>query len=381
MVKKPRFALRLKYLIEDEDRHGNIRIYVRLPGRSKIRIRGFPGSADFMAAYQDAVSGLNSSGAPAAPKRSPARYGTLTWLCSDYYQSGEFKILDSRTQRIRRNTLEKICDVHGDKLVSAVEVRHIQRIQDERAPKIEAANSVVKILRQVFARAVAIGLIKHNPAREVKYLHNGSTGFHTWTMEEIAQFQAHHPIGSKARLAMTLLLYTGQRRSDVVTFGRQHVREGRLHFTQVKNRSRYPVELKIPVAPELRKVLDATKNNHLQFLVTEWGKPFSSNGFGNKFRRWCDEAGLHHCSAHGLRKACATILAEMGCSDKEIMAVTGHRSTKQVGCYTRGADQGIMATKAMKRLTSALSEDNIVPLDTEVASGGTLSASNPLKIL
>lgn len=378
-MKKPRFALRLKYLIEDVDRHGNIRIYVRLPGWPKVRIRGLPGSAEFMAAYQDAVCGQAPNAAPASPKRLPARYGTFRWLCSDYYQSGEFKILDSRTQRIRRNTLEKICEVHGDKLVSAVEVRHLQRIQDERAPKIEAANSVVKILRQVFARAVVIGLIKHNPAREVKYLHNGSTGFHTWTMQEIATFQAHHPIGSKARLAMTLLLYTGQRRSDVVTFGRQHIREGHLHFTQVKNRSRYPVELKIPVAPELRKVLDGTKNDHLQFLVTEWGKPFSSNGFGNKFRKWCDEAGLGHCSAHGLRKACATILAEMGCSEKEIMAITGHRSAKQVSVYTRDASQGVLAKSAMRRLSKALSEDGIVPLETGVAAGGTLPARKPLK--
>jgi hypothetical protein len=60
----------------------------------------------------------------------------------------------------------------------------------------------------------------------VAYLKGKPGGFHSWTREEVEQFEARHLIGTKARLAMALLLYTGQRRSDVVLFGRQHVRDG-----------------------------------------------------------------------------------------------------------------------------------------------------------
>ena len=61
-----------------------------------------------------------------------------------------------------------------------------------------------------------------------------SKGFHCWTDEEIAQFEAHHPIGSKPRLALALLLYTGQRRGDVIRIGRQHIRDGVLLIVQQK---------------------------------------------------------------------------------------------------------------------------------------------------
>lgn len=85
------------------------------------------------------------------------------------------------------------------------------------------------------------------------YLKSGSEGFHSWTIEEVRQFEERHAVGSKARLALALLLYTGQRRSDVVGFGRQHMKQGWPTFTQVKNRRRKPVTLSIPVRPELNR--------------------------------------------------------------------------------------------------------------------------------
>ncbi|MEI9901164.1 MAG: hypothetical protein WDN31_14625 [Hyphomicrobium sp.] len=61
-----------------------------------------------------------------------------------------------------------------------------------------------------------------------------SKGHHTWTSEELEQFEARHPIGTKARLAFGLLIYTGVRRSDVVRLGRQHVRDGWLKFYRLQ---------------------------------------------------------------------------------------------------------------------------------------------------
>jgi len=124
--------------------------------------------------------------------------------------------------------------------------------------------------------------------------------------EEVAQFEEHHQIGTKARLAMALALFTGQRRADLVELGPSKLKvvggQEWLAFTQVKNRKKKPVRLEIPIIPELREIIDATETGQKTFLVTHFGKPFTSNGFGNKFREWCNEAGLPHCSAHGLRK-------------------------------------------------------------------------------
>jgi integrase len=160
-----------------------------------------------------------------------------------------------------------------------------------------------------------------------------------------------------------------------VRFGRQHVRNGWLKFTQHKNRRAKPVTLEIPIVGELQRVIDESPCGDPTFLVTQFGRPFAAAGFGNKFRRWCDEAGLRHCSAHGLRKAAATRLAELGASEHEIMAVTGHRTSKEVTRYTRAARQKLLAGRAMARLTADQMANKSVPPEGTIANGGTKSGA------
>lgn len=183
---------------------------------------------------------------------------------------------------------------------------------------------------------------------------------HTWTLGEVEKFEKRHAIGTKARLALALLLYLAQRRSDVVQFGRQHVQtnaassddgfERVIVFTQFKGRKRKPVTLEIPIVPRLWDIIEQSPTGDLTFLVTEFKRGFSAAGFGNWFRDRCDEAGLKHCTAHGLRKASASRLAELGCTDRQIMAIAGHRTEKEVTRYTRGARQKVMAKEAMRKL-------------------------------
>jgi integrase len=363
--------LRLKYLVEDMDRHGNVRLYFRRKGQPKIRLPGLPGSDEFMEAYRAARAGLIKpvSASPARPQR--AVHGTLKWLCEAYYASAEFKRLDGRTRRVRRNLLDNLCRRHGDKPAARMEARHVRSLRNERADRPEAANAILKALRQVYGYATENELVERNPARDVAYIKSGSQGFHSWMLEEVRQFEERHPIGTKARLALALLLYTGQRRSDVIVFGRQHVRDGRLIFIQQKNRNRKPVSLSIPVVPALQKVIAASPCGDLTFLVTDFGRPFTSAGFGNKFRDWCNQAGLRHCSAHGLRKATAARLAELGASEHEIMAVTGHQTSKEVTRYTRAARQVVLAESAMARLATDEIENRSVPLQERVGKSGT----------
>jgi integrase len=149
-----------------------------------------------------------------------------------------------------------------------------------------------------------------------------------------------------------LLLFTGQRGSDVVVLGKQHVRDGWLRLTQQKNRNRRPVTLQLPVLPALQAIVDNTPTGDLVFLVTEWGKPFSRKGFGQWFRKQCDRAGLPHCTAHGLRKAGATIAAENGATAHQLKAIFGWRTLKQPELYTQAAEQKQIAASAMGLLVS-----------------------------
>jgi integrase len=124
-----------------------------------------------------------------------------------------------------------------------------------------------------------------------------------------------------------------------------------LNFTQQKNRERKPVPLMIPIVPELEEIIANSPCGDLTFLVTAFGKPFTAAGFGNWFRERCDEAGLYHCSAHGLRKAGATIAAENGATERQLMAIFGWRTSKQAVLYTRSADQKALAGSAMTLLS------------------------------
>lgn len=166
-----------------------------------------------------------------------------------------------------------------------------------------------------------------------------------------------------ARLALALALYTGQRKGDLIRLGRQHIRvhdgqEG-FEFTQQKNRSRKPVKLWVPIAPELREIIDASATGDLTFIQNAFGRPFSEGGFGNRFRKWCNEAGLEGLSVHGLRKTAANVLAEVGCTDREIMSITGHTTSKEVSRYTRQAKQKVRAANAMKKIAGrSLQQDD-----------------------
>ena len=360
-----------KYTSVDMDRHGNVRVYVRRH-RRKVRIRNLSSVDAFMAEYQEALeSGPANASISAA---HAAARGSLRWLVERYYNTAEYRGLQDSTRAGRRGILDAICMEHGSKPFAVMQARHVRiKIRDTKADYPEAANARVKALRQVFSWAVGVGHTDTNPAREVPYLRSKNPdGFHTWTEDEVKQYVAKHPLGAMAHKALAIGLYVGVRRSDAVLLGRQMEREGWLHFTEVKGRSRTPKHRELPILPELRAALDASPSGHLTYLVTEFGKPFTANGFGNWFRKRCNEAGLRHCSFHGLRKAGATIAAENGATEHQLMAIYGWESPKQAAIYTRKADRKRLAGDAMHLLIPDQTENESVPLSKVVSKGGAI---------
>ena len=197
-----------------------------------------------------------------------------------------------------------------------------------------------RILRVLLNFAVKEKLRRDNPALGIKLDPITTGGYHSWTEEELRQFETRHPTGTKPRLALALLLYTAQRRTDVVRLGPSHMREGRLVLRQSKT----GVELDIPVAAPLADIIAATPMIGVKtFLVTEYGHPFTPAGFGNWFRNRCDEAGLPNCSAHGLRKAFLRRMAEAGCSEDYIASISGHKDLREIRTYVQAANKARMA--------------------------------------
>jgi integrase/recombinase XerD len=338
--------IRFKHLVEDRDRNGNIRLYVRVAGRKKVRIRAVFGTDEFIAAYNDAIADHVT-----APRQvNDAKPGSFRYLCIRYYSSAAFKALDISTRKWQRRALDEVIQQHGAKAVAMMAARHVRRIRDAKMATPAAANQRVKALRAMFGWANEADETTINPTLGVKKLKYVSDGHHTWTTNEIEQFYQRHPRGTQARLALDILRYTTGRREDAPRLGRQHIREGRIKFRQAKNEHRNPIDIDIPLHPDLKASIEATKTGNMTFLMTEYGKPFTANGFGNKFKDWCRQADLPHCSAHGVRKATSTALADAGATPHQIMAVTGHQSLEEVERYTKAASRKNNADAAMAKL-------------------------------
>jgi integrase len=323
---------------------GRARYHLRRRGFKRTRLPGVPWSPQFMAAYEAAMSGPN-----AAIGAGRVKSGSVAAVVAAYLDSQTFFGSKSPgTQRMRRGILERFRAAYGDRPLALLPPEWIEALLDAKPP--HAARSWLVTLRSLCEFAVKRGWLRSNPAANVKLRSVKSDGFHTVTEDEIAQFEAFHPIGSRERLAFALLLYTAQRRSDVVRMGRQHVRETPEGPALYVKQRKTGVELLIPIRPELRAVLAATPSEHLTFLVTATGKPYGDNHFSESFREWCDAAGLpKHCSAYGLRKAACRRLAEAGCSANEIMAISGHATMKELVRYTKAADQARLARNAMAK--------------------------------
>lgn len=334
--------IRLKYIHVFKDRHGKVRYYFRKKGQ-RIPLPGIPGSTDFMDAYQAALEGNGTE----KPKASAPAPGSISALIAAYYRSADFKALRDSTKATYSGILERFRVEHGTKPVRLLEQRHVRRIIADKADKPAAANNLLRILGMLMRFAVEEGLRRDDPTAGVRKVRHKSEGFTTWSEEQIAQFESAFAVGTRERLAMALLLYTGARRSDMVTLGRQHIQSGRIAFTQLKTSNR----VAIPIHSELAKVLSEVPKDQLTFLVTAYGKPFTPTGFYNWFTAACRTAGLPKgLSPHGLRKAIARRLAEAGCTPHQIGAITGHKTLKEVERYTQEANREGLAEDAVAAL-------------------------------
>ncbi len=296
------------------DQHGRHRFYLRRAGHKKIPLPGLPWSPEFMAAREAALKGEWSKPEIGA-KRTVA--GTVNAAIVSYYQTSAFNDgLANSSRTMRRAILERFREEHGDKRMALMHKKALQAILSKKSPA--AAANCRKALRGLIDHAMSLDMLTVDPLAGIKLVPIKSDGHHPWEADECAQFEAHHPIGTRARLAYELLLQVGHSRCDIVRMGRQHVRNGTLSLRRQKTK----VQFDVTVMPMLQAAIDAMPpSDHLTFLVTAQGKPFTAAGFGNWFRDVCNEAGLpKRCTSHGLRKASATRAADRGATTTQLMA-------------------------------------------------------------
>lgn len=341
-----------RYVTAYFDRHGRERFRYR-KGGLQMQLPGPFNSAAFKAALENARQGIG--GKRAEPKHAP---GSFDALIASYYQSPAFLKGSDTRQRIARGILEAFREEYGKDLVQNCKAIHVEAfLMAKKAKRVEgkrivggpeAARALHKQLKRLFRHAIKLEWIAANPAEQADSAGGKKGTRHTWTEAEIAQYRRHHAIGTKARLALEIILWTGQRRGDACAFGREHIRGNQIIWTAAKGQK----EMILPLAPQLRAAIAAMPTVGIKtFLVTEWGKTFSKDGFGNWFRKRCIEAELpNQCRAHGLRKAIARRAAELEATQQQLKAIGGWEQDAEVSTYAKGADQARLAEAAIARI-------------------------------
>lgn len=351
MARKPKLPKNVSRFV---DRHGKEHYRFRKAGCPSGYLPGYPGSADFQAALEAFRAGVPAP----VPDRVLAR--STADLVARFYRSATFLKAGDQHRKTVRGILEPFRAQFADDMVANFRFDHIEIVLQECAEKRVvgkrtvggpgAAANLHDQLKRLFAYAIRLGWIDRNPAEQAELpVKNTRVGFHSWSEDEIAAFQRRHPLGSKARLALELMLWTGLRRSDAVRVGPQHLKNGRITLTAGKTGKLVDVL----AAPDLLRAIASMPAVGLTtLLVTDYGRPFTVNGFGGWFRDRCDEAGLPQCTAHGLRKALARRAADLGATQQQLKAVGQWSSDSDVAVYTADVEQRALADAAVAKVVA-----------------------------
>jgi integrase len=337
---RPLTLVKLPYVKVYRDRHGRVRRYFHRRGQPDVPLPGVPGSEEFTRAYQAALN------APAT-RPSPHASGTFARLVEDYYRSVEFTNLKPSSKKAYRLCLDPVAKRDGHRLVRDMPRDKVRKIIEEiGATRPGMANLTAKVLRALLRYAVDTGWRADNPVAGIKLYRLGT--HHTWTDAELAAFEAHWPLGTRERLAYSLLLYLGQRVGDTARMRRQDIAEGCVNIVQEKT----GVALSIPIHPKLHEALKAGPTKGMHLIGDQHGRAISRQGLTDLMKRAAKAAGLGpECVPHGLRKAVLRRIAERGGSAKEIAAVSGHKSLGQVERYTAAADQRTLSKAAIRKIS------------------------------
>ena len=333
--------IKLRYVKEYRDRHGTIRRYLRRRGLPNVALPGNPGSPEFMLAYNAAISG-----ATGAPRLSKHKEGTFARIATEFHKSAAFMNLKPSSRSLYHFVLDKIAKKHGHRLVRDMPQQKARKIIEEIGEtRPGMANLTRAVLHKFMAYAIKDGWRADNPISGIETYDLGTR--HTWTDAQLLAYEKRWPLGTRERLAYSLLLYTDQRGGDVVRMRRQDIRGNAIHVVQEKTGK----ELLIEIHPALARAMKAGPTKGIYLIGDEHGRPIKRPTLTRLIVRAAKAAGLpRECVPHGLRKAMQRRLAEHGASAKEMQAVSGHVTLKETERYTQAADQVRLARAAILRL-------------------------------
>lgn len=328
------------HLQRETTRHGRVVWFCRIGKGPRIRLRSPYGTPEFDAEYRAAIDGRPLQARPTAAA------GSLQWLYERYRDSGAWRALSIATRRQRENIFRHVMTKAGAEPASAINRASIVAGRDERAATPSQARNFLDAARGIFRWALEVGHVKVDPTAGVKNPKRKKTGgFPKWSEVDVIAYEARWPVGTRQRVWLDMLLYSGLRRGDVVRVGRPHVRNGVIEFATEKG----GVSVSLPILPVLAATLKAGPCGDLTFICGERRAPLTKESFGNMFSEAARAAGVHK-SAHGLRKLGATRAADKGATTWQLDALFGWQGGGTSAIYTREADRRRLSIEAIDKL-------------------------------
>jgi integrase len=392
---------RKPYLHKETNRHGKTVWYVRNKdvGGKRTRIHGEYGSVEFNRNYDNAVADLfNRPRLAIEPNETAAKVfeGSLKWLWEEYKaKAPDWREMKASTHKQRNNLMMHVLEANGNKKAAAIQKQHILDGLGRRAQKPSAARHFLTTMRRMFVWAVAQKILQADPTEGIKTPKPAKTeGFVTWSDADVRRYYKRWPLGTRERIMIDVYLFTGFRRGDAASFGpadvTEHVQErigpdGKIKkvtvpiITKRLEKGDETIEVTFPMLEVLRRTLEAGPIGTETYIATRYGKPMTKESVGNLFKEKCVAAGLMNRSAHGLRKAAATVAAENGATEAELDAIFGWTDRRMASHYTKKANRKKLAhggVAKLERMTEPMDHSaNIYSLTDKLGAGNRAKSS------
>lgn len=289
--------------------------------RGGPRLRGEPGSPEFMTSYHEAHENRRVSDA-----------GRFVSIVAAYKASPDYRSLADSTRRNWSPWLDKITDHFGDLRIAQFDrpekIRPlIRRWRNQWADRPRAADYGVQVLSRVLSYAVdPLGKIAGNPCEGIKLLYSVDRSEIIWTDADITQLlsgSSEHPCPQEIANAVMLAAHTGLRLGDLLRLSWSHVGDDTITMATGKSgRRRLAI---IPLYDSLRGLLSSIPKRSTTILTTTRGHPWTANGFGTAFNRAKLAAGVNERDLHfhDLRGTAATRFYNAGLSQRVIAEIMG----------------------------------------------------------
>lgn len=306
-------------------------------GGKRIRLPDDPGSQEFRDAYAAAMAGETAT-KPTIKKDAP---GSIGAKIADYLASAAYRALSESSKAGYRSRLEQIRIDHGHRGFAGLKKERIETLI--LAPLADKPGAQLDTLKKLRILVNHFGLVP-DPTAGIKRPKGGE--IRAWTDRELAAFERRWPIGTKQRTAYALMLNMGTARVDTHLLTWHQVDDGACY-----SRHKTGVAVDMEVSDDLYAALAATPRKHVCVITTEYGKPFTVDGFSGFMRDAISKAGLPlDCQPHGLRKTLGRMLADAGATAHDIMAALGHTTLAEAERYTKEADRRRGGKRAVTKL-------------------------------